>query len=377
MRKLPSGRYQARYLGPDGLDHPAPSTFATKTDANVWLTEKEAEIRRGDWIDPESGMVALADYGKAWIAERPNLKPRTVALYETLFRIHVAPDLGSFGLLEITPGRVRTWRKDRLDAGTGAVTVAKSYRLLSAIMNTAVRDGLIRRNPCQITGAGHEPSPERSTASLTDVFALADAIQPRYRLLVLLAAFGTMRWGELLGLRRSDIDLDGRIIQISRSVQQISGAPVVTSPKSWAGRRRVAVPEAIVPEMRWHLRVFAEPGPDGRVFLGPKGATPSRTNFHRIWRRATHEVGLPELHFHDLRHSGATLAASTGASLRELMQRLGHSSARAALIYQHATSDRDRAIAAGLDSLIAGIGAADTGEGDDEGPPLVGARSGT
>jgi integrase len=131
-----------------------------------------------------------------------------------------------------------------------------------------------------------------------------------------------------------------------------------------------------VPEIRWHLRVFAEAGPDGRVFLGPKGATPSRTNFHRIWRKATREVGLPELHFHDLRHSGATLAASTGASLRELMQRLGHSSARAALIYQHATSDRDCAIAAGLDTLIASLKAAESGN-DDEDPPLVGARSGT
>ncbi|WP_246219560.1 tyrosine-type recombinase/integrase [Phytoactinopolyspora halotolerans] len=185
-----------------------------------------------------------------------------------------------------------------------------------------------------------------------------------------------MRWGELLGLRRGDIDLDARFIQISRSVQQISGAPVVTSPKSWAGRRRVAIPEALVPEIRWHLQVFAEKGPDGRVFLGPKGATPSRTNFHRIWRRATREVGLPELHFHDLRHSGATLAASTGASLCELMQRLGHSSARAALIYQHATSGRDHAIAAALDSLIAGLKTTGPGDGDED-PPLVGARSGT
>lgn len=104
--------------------------------------------------------------------------------------------------------------------------------------------------------------------------------------------------------------------------------------------------------MRWHLQRFAEPGPDGRLFVGPKGATPRRNNFNAIWRKAVLGAGVAtDLRFHDLRHTGNTLAAATGASLRELMSRMGHASSRAALIYQHATADRDRAIADALGEL--------------------------
>ncbi|MBB5785582.1 tyrosine-type recombinase/integrase [Jiangella mangrovi] len=351
VRKLPSGRFQARYHGPDGQDRPAPYTFATKTDANVWLADKELEIRRGDWLDPAGAMIPLREFAAAWIVERPNLRPRTVELYEGLLRLHIAPQLGRLGLGDLTPARVRSWRKERLDDGVGPVTVAKAYRLLKTVMATAVEDGLIRRNPCQIKGAGTEASPERRTATLAEVFAIADAIQPRYRALVLLAAFGTLRWGELMGLRRLDVDLDERTVRIERAVQQVKGKQIVSTPKTAAGRRVIAIPEVIVPELRSHLTEFAEPGPDGRVFIGPKGATPTRTNFHTVWRQAATAAGVPELHFHDLRHTGATLAATTGASLRELMERLGHASPRAAMIYQHATRERDHALAAALDAL--------------------------
>ncbi|TDD69280.1 site-specific integrase [Jiangella aurantiaca] len=351
VRKLPSGRFQARYHGPDGIDRPAPYTFATKTDANMWLADKELEIRRGDWLDPAGASVPLREFAAGWIVERPNLRPRTVELYEGLLRLHIAPQLGALGLGDVTPARVRSWRKERLDDGVGPVTVAKAYRLLKTVMATAVEDGLIRRNPCQIKGAGTEASPERRTATLAEVFAIADAIQPRYRVLVLLAAFGTLRWGELMGLRRLDVDLDERTVRVERAVQQVKGKQIVSTPKTAAGRRVIAIPEVIVPELRSHLAEFAEPGPDGRVFIGPKGATPTRTNFHTVWRQAATAAGVPELHFHDLRHTGATLAATTGASLRELMERLGHASPRAAMIYQHATRERDHALAAALDAL--------------------------
>ena len=103
------------------------------------------------------------------------------------------------------------------------------------------------------------------------------------------------------------------------------------------------------------MDTYAEPGPDGRVFVGPKGGTPRRSNFNRIWKRAVRDAGAnPELHLHDLRHTGGTLAAQTGATLRELMARLGHSTPRAALIYQHATGERDKRIADGLNLMIEG-----------------------
>jgi integrase len=125
------------------------------------------------------------------------------------------------------------------------------------------------------------------------------------------------------------------------------------TPKSRAGKRTVAFPAEIAPEILWHLERFAEPGERGFVFVGPKGGKLRRSNFHKsVWNKARQAVGLPDLHFHDLRHTGGTLSAATGATLKELMARLGHSSVRAAMIYQHATRDRDQAIAKALGTLV-------------------------
>jgi len=250
-------------------------------------------------------------------------------------------------------------RKEQLDRGKvaarpfGPVTVAKSYRLLHAILETASDDQLIRRNPCRIDGAGKEESAEREIASLPAVFAVADAVPVRYRLLVLLATFGSLRWGELVGLRRENVDMGACVVRVIETTAELDrGGLVPETPKSKAGRRTVASPAELVPELRWHLDRFAAPGERGLVFVGPKGAPLRRSNFRPIWNYACEQAGIPGLHFHDLRHVGGTLAAATGASLKELMARLGHSSTRAAMIYQHATRDRDEAIAKALGGLL-------------------------
>jgi integrase len=123
-------------------------------------------------------------------------------------------------------------------------------------------------------------------------------------------------------------------------------------PKSGAGVRPVAFPKEIVPELRWYVERFAEPGENGLVFVGPEGGRLRRSNLHPIWAKARDGVNMPELHFHDLRHTGNTMAAGQGASLRELTERMGHSSTRAALIYLHATRERDDAIAARMGQVL-------------------------
>ena len=124
-------------------------------------------------------------------------------------------------------------------------------------------------------------------------------------------------------------------------------------PRSIAGTRTVAFPREIVPELRWHLECFGQAEKNGGlVFVGPLGGRLRRSNFRRFWHKAREAVGLPELHFHDLRHTGNTMAAAQGASLRELMERMGHSSTRAALIHLHAIRERDEAIAAGMGKLL-------------------------
>jgi integrase len=350
VRRLPSGRWQARYPGPDGIDRPAPDTFASKTDADVWLTLKESEIRKGDWLDPAAGMVAFAEYARSWVDERPNLRPKTVQLYEGLVRLHLVPILSALGVVTVADVKdptVRKWRKKLLDSGLSPVTVAKAYRLLKSIMNTAVDDGLIKRNPCRIDGAGQEHSPERPVLTLSEVFALADAFSDRrYRLLVLLAVFCSLRWGELAALPRYCVNTETGIISVRVAVVELARGQLVTGPpKTAAGNRDVTIPAFLLPDVIKHLAEFTADGPRALVFTGPMGAQLRRSNFNRQWTKATAAAGLAGFHFHDLRHTGNVLAGEAGATLRELMDRMGHASTRAALIYQHRTARRDKIIA--------------------------------
>jgi integrase len=355
VRELPSGRWQARYKGPDGIDRPAPQTFVSKSAAERWLTLTEAEIIKSDWIDPDAGRVNFGEYAATWIEERPALRPKTIELYRYLLRRHLLHAFGRSLVSNIREPQVRRWRKERLDAGVSAVTVAKAYRLLKAIMTTAADDGLIRRNPCRIKGASVEKSPERPVLSIRQVSDLAEAIDPRYQALVLLAVFGSMRWGELAALRRHDMDLEAGTVRVVRQVTELSGGQLVPGPpKSEAGKRLIVLPAAVMPVVRQHMAWLVKPDEDALVFTSPEGA-PLRRNFRqRVWLPALRAAGLPDIHFHDLRHTGNTLAASTGAGLRELMDRMGHSTARAAMVYLHATDERQRAIAEALSELAEG-----------------------
>ncbi len=292
VRKLPSGRYQARYLGPDGQLRPAPETFRTKRDADDWLADKQTEMRRGDWQDPAAGKVAFGPYAVAWIKER-ELTSTTRQLYGSLLKHHLEPVLGAVNLAEISPPLVRSWRADKLAAGTGPTTVAKAYALLRAILGTAVSEELIRRNPCQVKGASTVHTPERPTATVQEVYALATAVQPRFRALVLMAGFLGLRWGELIGLHRRDIDLEQGTLRVRRAVAELeNGQREIKAPKSAAGKRTVSIPGVIVPEIRHHLETYAEGGADGRVFIGAKGATARRNHFNLLWHKACRKAGI-------------------------------------------------------------------------------------
>jgi integrase len=345
IRRLPSGRYQARYPGPDGTDRPAPDTFVNKTDAEIWLIMKEAEIRHGDWIDSDAGAVLVSDYGATWIDERPGLRPKTVRLYRYLLRAHITPHFQAVTIVGVTLARVRRWRKILLDTGVSSVTAAKAYRLLRAILNTAVDDGLIRRNPCRVKGAGNENSPERPVLTVVQVYALADAIGPRYGALILLATFASLRWAELAALRPQDIDLDARTVRVTRQIDYLpGGGHSFGPPKSRAGRRVVSFPDLIVVDLRKHLDTIGSSAV--LVFTSPQGTPLRHSNFYRrAWMPALAAVGLPGIHLHDLRHTGNQFSADAGANLRELMEHMGHDSTRAALIYLHTSAGRQRAIA--------------------------------
>jgi integrase len=286
---------------------------------------------------------------------KADLAPKTSELYTYLLSRLILPALGDVELADLTPARVRAWRAKLLRAGRpGPSTVAKAYRLLSAMMATAVVDSVIARNPCVEKGAGVERSPEMCIATPEQVAAIAAAIDPRYRALVLTAAYAGCRWGELVGLRQRNLDLRAGTLVVAEQVVELHGGQLlVREPKSAAGRRVVHLPAGLVEELRSHLSTFVAVDPDGLVFPSGNGGVLRQSNFrNRHWAPALRSAGVEKLRFHDLRHVAGTLATVSGATIREVQARLGHASPAAAYRYQHVLESRDAEIAERLDGIF-------------------------
>jgi integrase len=178
---------------------------------------------------------------------------------------------------------------------------------------------------------------------VTQVYALADAVGLRYRALVLLAAFTSLRWAELAALRPEDIDLEARTVRVTRQLYYHGAGYSFGPPKSRAGARVVDFPELIVPGVREHLAWL--PASAVLVFATSTGSPLAHSNFRRrVWLPALAAVGLEGIHLHDLRHTGNQLTANAGANPRELMARMGHDSERAAVIYLHSSREHQRAL---------------------------------
>jgi len=355
LRKLPSGRWQARFRGPDGTMRPAPITFDTKLDAGAWLKGQSGDVAEGVWAPVAAGprgRLTVEQYAKTWLTGR-DLKPRTRALYRDLLEALILPGLGEAPLDKVSPTTVRNWYAT-LDAKT-PTRRAHAYSLLRSIYTTAVSDDLVPNNPCRIRGAGAARTKHTTTvATLGELEVIVEAMPVRYRPMVLLAAWCGLRFGELAELRRADVDLERGYLHVERGVTRVGGEVHVGDPKSEAGRRPVSIPPHLLPVVQAHLDDRTAPGADALLFPARHGGHMNPSSLYATWYPARAAAGRPDLRFHDLRHTGATLAAATGATLADLMARLGHSTPSAALRYQHAAADRDQLIAAALSGFAEG-----------------------
>ncbi|WP_375488019.1 tyrosine-type recombinase/integrase [uncultured Mycobacterium sp.] len=353
--KLKTG-YRAMYYGPDGRRYKAPTLFLTKREARSWLSLRQAEIVRKAWEPTEAAeqkpaKITFAQYADQWLAER-DLKDRTREHYRKLLDQHLlkAP-FASLPLPSITPDDVRSWHAK---FGTKAPTLrAHCYGLLRTIMGTAAGDGKIAVNPCVIRGAGtsrrvHKIRP----ATLDELEIITREMPQQYQAMILLASWCALRFGELAELQRRDLDLYDEVIRIRRAVVRTKTGFQVTTPKSDAGVRDVAIPPHLLPVLEDHLSKYVGKERDSLLFAAYSGGHLAPATLQRHFYKARDKAKRPDLRFHDLRHSGAVLAAATGASLAELMARLGHSTPAAAMRYQHAAKGRDREIAALLSKLV-------------------------
>lgn len=392
IRNLPSGRYQARYTGPTGEMVPAPVTFTARMDAEAWLAaERQKYFEKPEtWAAPKTRLQeaqraeaaarlpTFREYSEKWIKGRRSskgepLRPTTRDKYMSNLRVHIYPEFGDTPLNEITRQTVRAWY-DKLE--TGPAARADSYSTLRAILNTAVIDDeLLARNPAYIRGAGVKSVYKKlRPATLDELAVMVEAMPERRRLLLLLATWCALRSGELRELRRSDLNLGvdddafgsvsvGRGVVRPQTGESEPGrrtAAIVGDPKTPAGVRVVSIPGALIPVVRAHLDEHVAAGPDSLLFsserdhskhlaestlngraavLDPEG---NIQNEGFGWREARRVAGREDLDLHDLRHTGASMAGEEGASIAELMHRLGHSTPAMAMRYQHSTRDRDR-----------------------------------
>ncbi|MFN7151040.1 MAG: tyrosine-type recombinase/integrase [Microthrixaceae bacterium] len=341
-------RWQVRLRRPDGSQYS--ETFTTRKAAERWERNQLTSQGNGGWVDPAAGRALLADRAESFLTDRPRpLAPKTLELYRNLLDRFILPAFGDVPIGSITTEAVRAWLS-RVRNDSSELQSAKAYRLLRAILNVAVSDAMIARNPCVISGAGQEHSGERPLATAEQIHQLAEAIRPHLRALVLLAAFGALRRGELFGLERRDLDVGAGQLSVQRQAIYLKDRTrKVTPPKSAAGVRTVSLPPFVVEALKERLATWTAPERNSPVFVGERGGPLGTVSLQACFDEARRATGPTQFTLHDLRHAGGTMAAWTGATTKELMARLGHSTHDAALRYQRAAQARDAEIAAKLD----------------------------
>lgn len=381
LRRLPSRRWQASYIGPDGARHSASSTFQTKLDAEAWLAAERGLIVNDQWRSPAERRAeadrqdadrrnnTFAPYARAWLDARHDLRPTTRASYRTALDRHLVPTFGDTPVDEISIVMVRAWFGSY---GTRTPTArAHAYQVLAAIMAQAESDELITRTPCRIRAGGRSVVVrEPEVLTLAELLALADAMAPQHRALTLLCGLCGLRFGEAVALRRRDVDLPAGLLHVVHGAVRASGVKRVGPPKTAAGKRDVAMPDIVATALRDHLSHQPLHGRDSLIFPGKDGNLLAPSALYgrdaRTERRgsqtyakaaygffaARQTIGKPTLHWHDLRRTAATLGAQSGATVREMQHRLGHTTPTMALRYQAATAERDRAIAARLQAQV-------------------------
>ena len=329
-------------------------------NAKAYRARVEADEAEGTAPDPRAGARVLNDYFEEWLAGRlvtgRPLRQSTHDGYERLWQRNLEQSIGRRQLRAIRPDAVRDWH-GAVTTRAGADQAAKSYRLLRAVLATAESDDLIRSNPCRIRGAGQEHAEERPLASTSLVLELADAIGERCRAIVLVVGFLGTRTGEVLGLRRCDVDLLRGELHVRSQAQELKGRgrTQLDYTKTDAGRRPLAIPLLVMDALDHHLCQFTGADADAPVFTGPEGGPLRRATLSAAWRSAKRVTGAPEdLRLYDLRHHAATLTArKPGITTKELMAQIGHKSWAAAIRYQHAAEERNREVATFIDQQIA------------------------
>jgi integrase len=341
----------ARHYDPDGRR--VSRTFPRQIDAVRWATGIENSKLTGTYTDPGRGRMKTADFADEWLKAQSHLKPSTRVKYEGILDKHVRPRFGTTPLAKITHTDVTEWVGGLSHLAPGSVRYI--HRVLYLIMELAVRDGRIVKNPAAGVRLPKLPKAAKNYLTRDQVWRLADAaaaypipeVGAQYRALILLLAFTGLRWSEAAGLKVKRLDLLRRRVVVAEALGEVQGRLVWGTPKNHQARE-VSMPAFLVDEL---AQVVAGKGQDDLVFTTWRGRPLRNLNFRRdVFDKAASDAGLAGVTPHELRHTAASLAVSAGADVKAVQEMLGHASATLTLdTYTHLFNDRLQGVADRLD----------------------------
>ena len=349
IMKTPNGRWKGRIAIPGrGTRN---RTFDRKIDAQKWLRHEQAKLDRAEWTDPRLSRTSFSEWATEWLGTRRHLKPKTLAGYESLLHVHLIPQFGNVPLSGIDPYMIETWVVALTDSGLSSSRIRQAHQLLSMILKASVRARRLTTNPAAGTSlprATRRP-PKYLTADQVD--ELAGVVPERYGTLVLLLAYGGIRWAEAVGLKLARVHLLRRRIDITATLSEVSGTLYEVPPKTWESRT-IAIPPFVADALGVHIGRFTDRGPDSLVFTTDSGTTLRSSNFRRnVWLPAVADIDQNGLRVHDLRHTCASLLIAADAHPRHIKEHLGHSSISVTMdVYGHLYEDSKDEIAERLEA---------------------------
>lgn len=353
-------RWRARYPDPArGRKRQIERQFETRREAEKWLTSQKAAIQRGDHIDPRDNQRLFEQVVDAWQATWLDLEPKTKAGYKAILNRHVLPRWSGVRIGAVSPEAIQEWINE-LAAERHPTTVRRIHSVLRAVLKVAIERRYLIANPCDAVRLPRAPavtSSERVVLSASEVAALAEAITPRYRLLIYTAAYTGLRAGELGALRRRDVDLLHGVLSVERALKDVSGHLIFGSTKTGKARR-VGLPKFLIDMLSEHLEALSG-GPDALIFTGPDGGPLRHHNMYlRHFKPAVRNALSPDKHalrFHDLRHTCASLLIAAEAHPKAIQEHLGHKDIQTTFnVYGHLLPSAQKALTAALDAAFDG-----------------------
>lgn len=316
IQKRDTGQWRARYRDAAGREHA--KHFARKVDAQRWLDQVTASVVRGDYVDPKAGRVTLASYAANWEAIQVSSEG-TKRIVDNALRLHILPELGAYPLATIRPSQVQAFVKSLESKGLAPGSVRGIYHVLTQLFSAAVDDRLVSATPCQKVKLPKADDAEVVPPTVEEVMAYMNAIGERWRAVVVTLAGSGVRIGELLGLEVADVDFLRRTIRVERQRNQ---AGRICPVKSRSSKRTIPVGQVVIDALAAHLAAYPS---SGALFVDEVGEPLLYRRWRSLSEAAAKAAGV-EVSAHPLRHFYASALIAGGASVKQVQERLGHSS---------------------------------------------------